>query len=149
MTTYQANDIDGTDEFSIDLSLSHPGSEPELISEVLQLTPRFCWKAGHVYAGITKRSTQWFGRAAAGSGNAVFDRELGRLASTMEAKRTFVNEFISGGGSIEMILNHNIRQTSGKVFELSISPTLLCQLGELGIGLRIQNWSAENSGRRE
>jgi hypothetical protein len=129
------------DRFNIDLALTHPTCDPSLITEEMSTEPMYCWKQGDRFGPLVKRSSHWYGRILTDHGEDEFDRALKTIASLVAMHKAFFVEFVQGGGTIELILNHSVELDEGKVLELYIEPSFLGRLAAIGVGLRVQAWS--------
>lgn len=136
-----------TDEFKIDLNLHHPSCDPETITGALALNPWFAKKNGEKVGSVTHKKTTWLCQFRSGTFDAGFAAALEDVVTLLSEKEAFFAGFIEQGGEVELVLNSTVDTVvadGDKVLELSLHPWFLKQLGEHGINLRMQAWSAQS-----
>jgi hypothetical protein len=69
------------------------------------------------------------------------------VVTLLSKHEAFFAGFIEQGGEVELVLNSMVDTVvakGDKLLELNLHPWFLKQLGEHGINLRMQAWSAES-----
>jgi hypothetical protein len=136
-----------TDEFKIDLNLHHPSCDPETITAALALKPWFAKENGDKVGNVTHKKTAWLCQFRRGTFDEGFATALEDVVTLLSDYEAFFAEFIEQGGEVELVLNSTVDtavEEGDKLLELSLHPWFLKQLGEHGINLRVQAWSAES-----
>ena len=133
-----------TDEFKINLNLHHPSCDPEMVTKALALKPWFTKEKGAKIGNVTHKQTTWLCNFRNGRSESEFTAALEDVVTLLSEHEPFVAEFIQQGGEIELELNSAVDTEGDKLLELSLHPWFLKQLGERGINLRMQAWSAES-----
>lgn len=134
------------DWFTIEIALTHPTFDPQQITSVLSVEPTYSWKSGDQIGTSVKRATHWYGRLSAGPSPDEFSAELSAVLQMLTHSQAFFEKFAHGGGTGELILNHNVAQeTEGKVLELRLGTLFLSQIASAGLGLRVQGWNRSPS----
>jgi hypothetical protein len=135
-----------TDEFKIDLNLHHPSCDPEMITETLALKPWFAKENGAKVGDVTHKQTTWLCDFRRGTFDWDFATALEDVVTLLSKHEAFFAGFVGQGGEIELVLNSAVDASGAigdKLLELSLHPWFLKQLGDRGISLRVQAWSAE------
>ena len=136
-----------TDEFKINLNLHHPSCDPETITETLALKPWFVKKNGDKVGNVTHKKTTWLCQFRSGRFDSKFATALEDVVTLLSKHEAFFAGFIEQGGEVELVLNSTVDTVvakGDKLLELNLHPWFLKQLGEHGINLRMQAWSAES-----
>jgi len=138
----ESTTISREDPFSIEVDLGHPTYDPDGISGELSLEPGWAWRQGARLGGVTKTSSRWHGQLAEGSGSSEYEQALAQVISFLTQHEHFIAEFTSGGGEIEIVLNHAaVDVPEGIALDLQLTPVLLAHLANHNIGLRVRAWS--------
>jgi len=132
-----------TDEFKINLNLHHPSCNPETITETLGLKPWFAKEKGTKIGNITHKRTTWLCKFRSGTFESEFASALEDVVTLLSEHEPFIAGFLGQGGEVELELNSTVDTEGDKLLELSLHPWFLKQLGDRGINLRVQAWSAE------
>jgi hypothetical protein len=130
------------DHFEVDLHLHHPTLDPQLISEALSLEPWFSVKCGEQIGSVKHKKSSWLCHFQEGDLDSEFSSTLDDLASLLSLKEAFFSDFVEGGGDIEVLLNSAVQITGDKIFELSLHPWFLQEIGKRSVGLRVCAWNA-------
>ncbi len=133
-----------TDEFKIDLNLHHPSCDPEMVTEALALQPWFAKKTGAKIGNVTHKRTTWLCNFRRGTSESEFAAALEDVVTLLSEHESFIAGFIEQGGEVELVLNSTVDTEGDKLLELSLHPWFLKQIGERGINLRVQAWSAQS-----
>jgi hypothetical protein len=133
-----------TDEFKINLNLHHPSCDPEMVTDALGLKPWFAKRQGTKTGDVIHKQTTWLCKFRGGTSEAEFAEALEDVVTLLSKHEPFIDEFIQQGGEIELELNLAVDTDGDKLLELSLHHWFLKQLGEHGINLRMQAWSAES-----
>ncbi|HEY6412145.1 MAG TPA: hypothetical protein VIX42_00565 [Edaphobacter sp.] len=133
------------DSFWLDLTLHHPNCDPIAITQALGLQPWHSAKVGQVFGPVTRKSTVWMSYFREGIQNEEFAQALEDFMALLETQQSFLISFIDDGGDILLTVNQSIASDDGILFSLQLESFFLETLGNYGVGLRIQAWSAETS----
>ncbi len=136
-----------TDEFKINLNLHHPSCDPEMVTKSLALDPWFAMKKGAKIGNVTHKQTTWLCKFRDGTSEEEFASALEDVVTLLSEHGPFIAGFIEQGGEVEVVLNSTVdteAEAGDKLLELSLHPWFLKQIGEHGISLRVQAWSAQS-----
>jgi len=150
MRTRASSATHKSDEFSIDLTLTHKSFDPADISSSLSMQPSLSVKAGE----RANRASLWQSVVAGGSDDVEFSEALKRTVSVLTRHRKYFDDFTASGGEIHITLNHFVEistatdfkdgeedQTKFKLFELDLYPEFMESLAALGIALKLCVWA--------
>lgn len=133
-----------TDEFKIDLNLHHPSCNPETITESLGLKPWFAKEEGAKIGNVTHKRTTWLCKFRSGAFDSKFATALEDVVTLLSKHEAFFAGFIEQGGEVELVLNSTVDIQGDKLLEFSLHSWFLKHLGEHGVNLRVQAWSAQS-----
>ena len=124
--------------FVLNLRISHPTLDPDLVSNTLGVLPQVAWRAGDLRK--TRKGTPLEGVRLSGywsadpfsygwreSTDAQIEDALEELVTLLEPHRDFLVAF-SGGGFVRVWVSSH----SNRNFALELSPGLLARLASLG-----------------
>jgi hypothetical protein len=130
-----------TDHFEVDLNLHHPSCAPQVVSEAFSLEPWFSVKSGEQIGSVKHKKSSWLCHFRMGDLDSDFSNALDDIVSLLSLKDAFISEFIEGGGEIEVVLNSAVQIVGDKVFELSLHPWFLQEIGKRSIALKVSAWN--------
>lgn len=130
--------------FEIDFNLHHPNLGPQVISEALSVEPWFSVKSGEQIGTLKHQRSSWLCKFREGALDSEFSNALDEVASLLSRTDVFVRDFVETGGEIELVVNAAVQLSGDKVFELSLHPWFLQEIGKRDVGLKVCAWSTED-----
>jgi hypothetical protein len=100
-------------------------------------------KKGDKVGNVIHKQTTWLCKFRSGTFDSEFASALEDVVALISEHERFIAGFIEQGGEVELVLNSTVDAEGDKLLELSLHPWFLKQIGERGINLRVQAWSAQ------
>ena len=122
----------------VDLRISHPALDPDVVTRTLGMEPQHAWRAGDPRK--TPKGTLLAGNRTTGywaanpfsygwrdSTDALIEDALEELVTFLEPHRDFLSE-LSKGGNVHMWAS----TSSNRNYTLDLAPNMLIRIGSLG-----------------
>ncbi len=124
----------------VDIVLRHPDIDPKLITEYLQLQPRFAWKQDSNGGPHMQQGSLWRSCLLKNSLPEMFPAALEQILGFLESHEHWFKDFRNQQGELDIVLQFSSQLGTGKMCELQFGPIFLAVIGNFCANLRIEFW---------